>query len=551
MKVPPLSTVRLGLATGIVSIISLFGGAAHATCTEKIVNSPVASSSLMSQIDGFGRATTGGLGQDTNADSTPDIGIVYYVTCLTDDADDPDPGSLRYGVEELTGPRWIVFDPALLEANTDPAAIQGLSVYLERYLYIDEDHGDLTIDGRAGILDVSNPKKAGKVRIHRKYYWDDYEVIDTTNYDCTYIGAGSDPRGIIQIKGAQNIIISHVDFQQHEYEMQHLAWDPPGSETERQERAAPLLGGGALTHVEPDCLNDQIMIYNSYNSNQANWLDDSGNPIDVDPSGAVENAQRSKLDRSNSYDRIWINHSTFSKCGDECISITYPSPAVEARVSITNNKIVFDDVLAEDDTPVPTKGKGILLGHTTTATKDYDAKYHNVTRNKLYVSMIRNHFEDVRQRLPRIDGATAHIVNNLFERSLIANIDLRDDANVVVEHNVFYNYDGLTVMNDIEYTGSFNLIAANDNVYTTTGTGFTKYTDTGPTVNPEEMPVLYNSAVFNDATDEIEPDMASVIDISGAANHTAAINLLNSSGADPFGWDDVTNDIWTNYPYTP
>ena len=51
--------------------------------------------------EGYGRFATGG--RD---------GIVYHVTSLDDDASDPQPGTFRYGVTRLSGPRTIVFDVA-------------------------------------------------------------------------------------------------------------------------------------------------------------------------------------------------------------------------------------------------------------------------------------------------------------------------------------------------------------------------------------------------------------------------------------------------------
>lgn len=65
--------------------------------------------------EGYGRFATGGRG-----------GIVYHVTSLDDDASNPQPGTLRYGITKISGPRTIVFDVAgviTLEArltNSDP-----------------------------------------------------------------------------------------------------------------------------------------------------------------------------------------------------------------------------------------------------------------------------------------------------------------------------------------------------------------------------------------------------------------------------------------------
>lgn len=49
--------------------------------------------------EGYGRFATGGRG-----------GVVYHVTTLADDPDNPWPGTLRYGITRMAGPRTIVFD---------------------------------------------------------------------------------------------------------------------------------------------------------------------------------------------------------------------------------------------------------------------------------------------------------------------------------------------------------------------------------------------------------------------------------------------------------
>lgn len=49
--------------------------------------------------EGYGRFAIGGRG-----------GAVYHVTSLDDDVDNPQPGTFRYGIRNLTGPRTIVFD---------------------------------------------------------------------------------------------------------------------------------------------------------------------------------------------------------------------------------------------------------------------------------------------------------------------------------------------------------------------------------------------------------------------------------------------------------
>lgn len=51
--------------------------------------------------EGYGRFAIGGRG-----------GTVYHVTSLDDDPDDPQPGTFRYGITNVKGPRTIVFDVA-------------------------------------------------------------------------------------------------------------------------------------------------------------------------------------------------------------------------------------------------------------------------------------------------------------------------------------------------------------------------------------------------------------------------------------------------------
>ena len=51
--------------------------------------------------EGYGRWATGGRG-----------GSVYHVTSLDDDVNDPQPGTFRYGITRVSGPRTVVFDVA-------------------------------------------------------------------------------------------------------------------------------------------------------------------------------------------------------------------------------------------------------------------------------------------------------------------------------------------------------------------------------------------------------------------------------------------------------
>lgn len=62
--------------------------------------------------DGAGKYAVGGRGYNDN-------GVVYHVKSLEDDVNNPAEGTLRYGVEKLTGPRTIVFDVAGIITLTD------------------------------------------------------------------------------------------------------------------------------------------------------------------------------------------------------------------------------------------------------------------------------------------------------------------------------------------------------------------------------------------------------------------------------------------------
>ena len=53
------------------------------------------------EAEGYGRFAIGGRG-----------GAVYHVTSLDDDAEQPQPGTFRYGITQVSGPRTIVFDVA-------------------------------------------------------------------------------------------------------------------------------------------------------------------------------------------------------------------------------------------------------------------------------------------------------------------------------------------------------------------------------------------------------------------------------------------------------
>jgi pectate lyase len=121
-------------------------------------------SSLFGQLWGFGGSTTGGLGGD------------IYVVNRTDDSGVE--GTLRYGVESLTGPTWIVFDATVFPPTTKTA------INLTGSLSITE-RDNLTIDGRGSYVSL---KRVVNCRDQNK---DD---------------------NVVYIRSSKNIIITHIDF---------------------------------------------------------------------------------------------------------------------------------------------------------------------------------------------------------------------------------------------------------------------------------------------------------------------------------------------------
>lgn len=122
----------------------------------------VDSSDLFDQLWGFGGRTTGGLG-----------GTVYVVT-RTDDSSVV--GTLRYGVETLRGPTWIVFHPAVFPPTTKT------TITLSRSLRLTE-RDNLTIDGRGSYVSLRR-------------------VIAECGGD----------NNVIDIESSENLILTHLDF---------------------------------------------------------------------------------------------------------------------------------------------------------------------------------------------------------------------------------------------------------------------------------------------------------------------------------------------------
>ncbi len=149
--------------TTAILIFTMMGGLASAQ------TQTVQYSSMLNDLRGYAQGTTGGRG-----------GQLYTVTTLSDYSDGQTPiqGSLRYGVEELSGARWIVFDAAVFDSSyLTPATI---NVAANDPLRIESN---TTIDGRGA-----------KVRI---------------------VGDGT---GIFFLGNAENVIIHNLIMTQNEYD---------------------------------------------------------------------------------------------------------------------------------------------------------------------------------------------------------------------------------------------------------------------------------------------------------------------------------------------
>jgi hypothetical protein len=300
----------------------------------------VTKTNLFNELFGFGLNAKGGLGGQK------------YVVTRSDDSVPPVPGQLRYGVEVQSGPTWVVFDPSVFTADTKKA------IYLEAPLRL---LSNTTIDGRGSY-----------VSLRRLVYLDEanWTQAPSGNFECTLKPDHAHQVGpIIHLRSVENVILTHLDFQQ---EYQGVISDP----------AVPDFAD--YTRVDTQCFGDVISI-------------DNGNGTESD----------------QVYDDIWINHSNFTRCGDECIGITHPNLKRRAYLTISNN--IFTSTY-----------KGIVLGGLAT-----DASF------MIAASLYRNRFVGVNERQPRIGKAYAHVFNNVFEDWRTRAIFAASFTRTVVEGNIF------------------------------------------------------------------------------------------------------------------
>jgi pectate lyase len=320
---------------------------------------------LGSRPVGFGAGTSGGR-----------YGKVYMVTSS---ADDGSYGTLRYGVQNLAGPRWIVFDP-----NLFPPGVK-TSIYLNSPLRIDGTNNDerrdnhLTIDGRGSY--VSLRRNISWNLMQKCWYkpvedpndrkcWDGSDLTTWSSaYEC-FKAPNAVVGPLINIRSAKNVIITHIDFAKFRIDT------PPPTPTNPHQ-------------ADYQCFEDMITIFNGQSDQ------------------TTEN-----------YNFIWINRSEFRDCGDECVTATAPSyNGVIAGVTVSRN--LFANTY-----------KGLMFGNGTGPAAPTD-------NYGLAGSVYQNRFVNVRIRQPRVQNAYADVFNNLFENWLDSAVSAKPQSRVMVEQNVF------------------------------------------------------------------------------------------------------------------
>lgn len=407
---------------GVLALATFVAPLGHASSA--MIDEAVAKSTLFRELRGFGSKTTGGLG-----------GQLYVVTRR----DDPSPtvvGTLRFGVERLDGPTWIVFDERVFPAATKTA------IYLRSTLSL---RSNLTIDGRGSY-----------VSLRRLYFLDhvDWKPIRDV-WECAYEEGRKNEGGqILQLKSVKNVIITHLDFLQ-EY---RNAIDDPG---------VPDFSN--YTRLDTQCFGDVITIVNL----------------------------RGTEDRQE-YNHIWINHSDFTRCGDECIAVSNPNVAERAYLTISNNMI-------------RRSFKGILLGNET---KD--------TPFRIAASLYHNRFIGVVQRQPRVGAAYAHVFNNMYEDWKSSAVKAHSKSRVVVEHNVFRPITRTADSWGVDSKAIDASLWAKDNIYSIRGSFATS-----------TFPACQSAWYY-------QCDVP-MIDIS-RMSYQAARDTLRPLG----GWKNVPNDVRQN-----
>lgn len=307
--------------------------------------------------------------------ATGGAGGFHYV--VTSTADDGSCGTLRYGVG-LPGAKWITFDPQVFPASTKR------SIWLASPLQVPSD---TTIDGRGSWVSLRRAYRDDNV------WWKLHGDPQTGTYECNMI-EGADNKGpVVDIRGATNVILTNLDFYKT-YPLGTVYYDD-GDTDEIADDGWKNLDTVSAEQIDAQCYDDVVAI--QFGSSE-----------------------------------VWIDHSDFTHCGDECISVRAPNGDTASEVTISNNYFV-------------NAWKAILLG----APKDMGAP----DRMRILASVYQNRFVGVKYRQPRVEAAAAHIYNNLYEdwhgtaihAHATASQELYEDrpditavrTRAMVEHNVF------------------------------------------------------------------------------------------------------------------
>jgi pectate lyase len=312
------------------------------------------------------------------AATTGGLGGQVYVVKRRDDPVLPVPGTLRYGVEHAPLPVWIVFDPGVF-----PAGVKR-TIYLRSALL---PRSNTTIDGRGSYVSLRRAYRLEHV---------DWDEVNDGVWQCRYEAAHRGKGGpILALDGAANVIVTHLEFAQ-EYRGVHDAKDAD----------VPHISN--YTQLDTECFGDVINIVNDDETTQ-------------------------------NFNNIWINHSNFTGCGDECIGITHPNTTRRAYLTISNNLFTWSY-------------KAILLGGLTSDTPFMIA-----------ASLYGNRFVGVKRRQPQVGKAYAHVFNNIYEDWKGGAVSATPFSRVIVEHNVFRPITQVT--NSWSVSGTDAYLWARNNKY--------------------------------------------------------------------------------------
>jgi len=306
-------------------------------------------------------------GQATGGGTTG--GFHYKVTST---ADDGSCGTLRWGIDlarQNGQPIWVTFDATVFPASTKKA------IWLNGPLDLPSN---TTIDGRGSWVSLRRAYDGDR-------FWRYYRSKDV--FECD----GGDSTPIIYVDGVSNVIVTNLEF---------IKTYPLGTSEmidtnlDGVEDTAYNLAGVDFYSIDAQCFGDMVEIRN----------------------GATE---------------VWIDHSDFSRCGDECISVRHPAEDHKSEVTVSSNYI-------------HDAWKGMLIGS--------GSDMSSTNQMQIAISVYQNRFVKVKNRQPQLTSAAGHVYNNVYEdyraTPVIANSIMDPDVlparpdivvhtRAMVEHNVF------------------------------------------------------------------------------------------------------------------